>query len=69
MDALTDREAREGLAVRKAQFDARVCKRLKGEKIDEEEIEEQEQRSALGRLRAHGKSGKVKGGMRIRSPF
>ena len=66
VDALTDREAKEGLASRKAQFETRVCRRMKGEEITAEEIEEQEQRSALGRLRAQGKQGSV-GSVRVGS--
>ena len=66
MDALTDREAKQGLSARKAQFEARIAKRLKGEEIPAEEIEEQEERSALGRLKAHGKHGKV-GSVRVGS--
>ena len=43
-----------------------MCRRLKGEEIPATEIEEQEQRSALGRLKGHGEHGKV-GSVRIGS--
>ena len=59
MDALVDPEAKAGLKERKAQFEARVCRRMMGAEIPAEEIEEQEQRSALGGLKGHGKRGKV----------
>ena len=59
MDALVDPEAKAGLKERKAQFEARVCRRMKGVEIPADEIEEQEQRSALGGLKGHGKRGKV----------
>ena len=66
IDAVTDTEAKEGLSNRKKAFQVRVCRRLKGQEIPAEEIEEQEQRSALGRLRATGKHGKV-GSVRVGS--
>jgi len=58
-DAITNVEERDGLVLRKSQFEARISRRLNGEEIPQEEIDEQMQRSALGRLRAHGKHGKV----------
>ena len=42
----------------------RVAKRLNGEEISQDEIYEQEQRCALGRLRGEGKHGKV-GSVRV----
>ena len=63
---MTDKEAKQGLAARKAQFEARIAKRLNGEEIPAEEIEEQEERSALGRLKTSGKHGKV-GSVRVGS--
>jgi len=66
LDALTDKESKAGLNGRKLLFETRICRRMKGEEISAEEIEEQEQRSALGRLKAHGKHGKV-GSVRVGS--
>ena len=64
MDALTDTEAKAGLNQRKQCFEMRVAKRLNGEEISQDEIYEQEQRCALGRLRGEGKHGKV-GSVRV----
>jgi len=64
VDALTDTEAKAGLNQRKQCFEMRVAKRLNGEEISQDEIYEQEQRCALGRLRGEGKHGKV-GSVRV----
>ena len=58
-------ETKERLTVRQKQFQARVIRRLNGEEIPEEETED-EKRSALGQLRAHGKRAKV-GSVRVGS--
>jgi len=63
--AMTESHAKEGLAARQKQFQARVVRRLKGEEIPAEETEE-EQRAALGKLRGHGKHAKV-GSIRVGS--
>ena len=58
VDAMVEREMKDRLLTRQQQFRERVKRRLNGEEIPEEEVEE-EKRSALGQLRAHGKKGKV----------
>ena len=58
IDAMVDRETRERLRIRQEQFRSRVKRRLNGEEIPDEEVED-EQRSALGQLRGHGRKGKV----------
>ena len=56
--AMTDTESKERLTMRQKQFQQRVIRRMNGEEIPDEEVEE-EKRSALGQLRGHGKHGKV----------
>merc|ERR1719189_3525390 len=58
VDAMVDMESKERLRTRQQQFRERVKRRLNGEEIPEEEVEE-EQRSALGQLRSHGRKAKV----------
>ena len=61
--AMISSETKERLTLRQKQFQARVIRRLNGEEIPEEETED-EKRSALGQLRAHGKRAKV-GSVRV----
>ena len=58
MDAMVEREMKDRLLTRQQQFRERVRRRLNGEEIPDEEVED-EKRSALGQLRAHGKKSKV----------
>merc|ERR1719318_599773 len=58
-------DMKEGLAKKQKQFQARVMRRLAGEEIPGDEVEE-ESRSALGLLRGHGKGGRV-GSVRVGS--
>jgi len=61
--AVVDPDLKERLSNKRKQFQARVIRRVNGEEISEVETEE-EQRSALGQLRGHGKSAKV-GSVRV----
>lgn len=65
LDALVDKEAKAGLDRRRQQFQARVVRRMKGEAIPTEELEEQEQRTALGRLQGQGRHGAKVGSLRV----
>eukprot|EP00092_Neocalanus_flemingeri_P017494 GFUD01018923.1.p1 GENE.GFUD01018923.1~~GFUD01018923.1.p1 ORF type:complete len:1477 (+),score=489.36 GFUD01018923.1:88-4518(+) len=61
--AVVDPELKQRLTRKQKQFQARVIRRMNGEEISEVETEE-EQRSALGQLRGHGKAAKV-GSVRV----
>ena len=63
MKAATDAEMKARLQAKQKQFQARVLRRVKGEEVSPAETEEEE-RSALGQLRGHGKKGKV-GSVRV----
>lgn len=67
LDAMVDREAKSALEHRRQQFQTRVARRMKGELIPAEEVEEQEQRTALGRLQGHGRHGTIVGSIRVGS--
>ena len=63
LKAATDADVKARLQGKQKQFQARVLRRVKGEEVAPEETEEEE-RSALGQLRGHGKKGKV-GSVRV----
>ena len=63
LKAATEAETKARLQAKQKQFQARVLRRVKGEEVSPEETEEEE-RSALGQLRGHGKKGKV-GSVRV----
>jgi len=65
IQAMVDPELKRRLTGKQKQFQARVIRRMQGEEISEAEVEE-EQRVALGQLRAHGKKSKV-GSVRVGS--
>ena len=65
LDALVDPQAKAGLEKRRQQFQTRVMRRMKGEPIPTEELEEQEQRTALGRLQGQGRHGAKVGSIRV----
>ena len=56
--AMVDGEMKGRMRTRQEQFRQRVQRRLNGEEIPDEEVEE-EQRSALGQLRGHGRKARV----------
>ena len=62
---VTDQEVKARLQAKQKEFQARVMRRMKGEEIGESETEE-EQRSALGQLKGHGRHNKV-GSVRVGS--
>jgi len=61
--AVTEQEMKERLKMKQKQFQARAVRRARGEEISAAETEEEE-RSALGQLRGHGRHGKV-GSVRV----
>ena len=63
LKAATEVETKARLQAKQKQFQARVLRRVKGEEVSPAETEEEE-RSALGQLRGHGKKGKV-GSVRV----
>jgi len=63
--AVVDTDLKQRLTSKQKQFQARVIRRMNGEEISEVETEE-EQRSALGQLKGHGKKAKV-GSVRVGS--
>ena len=63
LKAVTEAEMKARLQAKQKQFQARVLRRVKGEEVSPVETEEEE-RSALGQLRGHGKKGKV-GSVRV----
>ena len=63
--AMVNPEIKDKLKGKQKQFQSRVVRRIKGEQILDEELEE-EKRVALGQLRGHGKSAKV-GSVRVGS--
>ena len=63
LGAMVEQESKGRLAAKQKQFQARVLRRMRGEEIADEEVEE-ETRSALGKLKPHGSKARV-GSVRV----